>query len=180
MSNPEHLAKLKEGVKAWNQWREDNPDITPDLKSADLRNADLTGANLFEANLFEANLESADLRDANLASASLHFTNFNATDLSQANLKEANIYETNFADLDLSQTKGLDSLRSGGECSVDHRTLMRSKNLPEKFLRDCGFPQQFIENLPSLLSSLDPIQFYLASSVIQARTKSLLNDYTPI
>jgi hypothetical protein len=37
---------------------------------------------------------------------------------------------------------------------------MLSKNLPEKFLRDCGLPDQFIEYLPSLLNSLEPIQFY--------------------
>ncbi|MGA2411123.1 MAG: hypothetical protein ABSG46_12140 [Candidatus Binataceae bacterium] len=29
MANPEHLAKLKEGVEAWNQWREENPEILP-------------------------------------------------------------------------------------------------------------------------------------------------------
>ena len=27
MANPEHLAKLKEGVEAWNKWRKDNPKI---------------------------------------------------------------------------------------------------------------------------------------------------------
>ena len=47
MADPEHLAKLKEGVKAWNKWRKDNSGIIPNLERADL------GA---------ANLERADLR----------------------------------------------------------------------------------------------------------------------
>jgi hypothetical protein len=31
MANEEHLAILKQGVKAWNQWREAHRDIRPDL-----------------------------------------------------------------------------------------------------------------------------------------------------
>ncbi len=31
MVNPEHLEILKQGVEAWNQWRENNPDVEPDL-----------------------------------------------------------------------------------------------------------------------------------------------------
>jgi hypothetical protein len=33
MANEEHLARLKHGVDAWNQWRAANPDIVPDLSS---------------------------------------------------------------------------------------------------------------------------------------------------
>jgi len=33
MSNPEHLAKLKEGVEAWNKWRKDNEeDVPPSIR----------------------------------------------------------------------------------------------------------------------------------------------------
>ena len=35
MANEEHLAILKQGVKAWNKWRRENPMIEPDLISAD-------------------------------------------------------------------------------------------------------------------------------------------------
>jgi len=51
-------------------------------------------------------------------------------------------------------------LHSNGPSTIDHQTLMKSKNLPEKFLRDCGLPEQFIEHLPGLLNSLEPIQFH--------------------
>ena len=52
MANEEHLARLKQGVEAWNAWREANPSFfTPDL-----READLTGANLVRVDLRGANL----------------------------------------------------------------------------------------------------------------------------
>ncbi len=44
MGNPEHLAKLKEGVEAWNAWRGKTPDIMPDLRGANLCEVDLRGA----------------------------------------------------------------------------------------------------------------------------------------
>ena len=39
MANPEHLAKLKEGVEVWNQWREENRGEVVDLREADLSGA---------------------------------------------------------------------------------------------------------------------------------------------
>ena len=46
MANKEHLARLQQGVEAWNQWQEANRDIPPDLRMAHLRGAHLTGADL--------------------------------------------------------------------------------------------------------------------------------------
>ena len=46
MANPEHLAKLKEGVEAWNKRRKDNPEIKRDLTEADLTEIDLRKADL--------------------------------------------------------------------------------------------------------------------------------------
>jgi hypothetical protein len=45
MANEEHLAQLKQGVEAWNQWRAVNHDIRVDLTGADLRGANLRIAN---------------------------------------------------------------------------------------------------------------------------------------
>ena len=46
MANEEHIALLRQGVDAWNAWRRENPDVTPDLRKADLRWANLQGASL--------------------------------------------------------------------------------------------------------------------------------------
>jgi len=56
--------------------------------------------------------------------------------------------------------EGLETCIHGGPSTVDHRTLIRSGKLPDVFLRGCGFPDSFIEHLPGLIGSLDPIQFY--------------------
>jgi hypothetical protein len=54
MADPEHLKIFKQGVKAFNEWREENPDIVPNLIEANLSGADLGGANLRGANLSRA------------------------------------------------------------------------------------------------------------------------------
>ncbi len=84
MANKEHLAKLKEGVNAWNAWREENPDIRPDLSDAELTRMDLRKANLIGANLFGANLSKKNLGEANFSVADLR-----GADLSEADLSEA-------------------------------------------------------------------------------------------
>ena len=43
MANDEHVASLKQGVAAWNAWRDEDQDIVPDLSHAELNGAELTG-----------------------------------------------------------------------------------------------------------------------------------------
>ena len=71
MANDEHVALLKQGVDAWNKWREANPDILLDLRRADLSGANLSWADLYRAKLSEAHLSGADLSEANLIGADL-------------------------------------------------------------------------------------------------------------
>ena len=131
MADDEHVALLKKGVNAWNEWRDENPDIRPDLSEtnlyganlieADLRDANLYGANLIEANLrqadlrgallmgsdlygadlIEANLIEADLRDANLSGANLNAANLGMADLRGAYLSGADLIEANLIEADL-------------------------------------------------------------------------------
>jgi pentapeptide repeat protein len=51
MANEEHLTQLKQGVKAWNQWRDENRKIQPNLRGAHLFFANFIGLNLSGANL---------------------------------------------------------------------------------------------------------------------------------
>jgi hypothetical protein len=44
MANPEHLQILKQGVEAWNQWREQHKDLRLDLTEVSLRSAGLRDA----------------------------------------------------------------------------------------------------------------------------------------
>jgi len=62
MANDEHVTLLlKQGVAAWNTWRDDNHDIRPELSEAALNWANLSVANLIVANLSRASLRAANL-----------------------------------------------------------------------------------------------------------------------
>jgi uncharacterized protein YjbI with pentapeptide repeats len=91
MGNPDHLAQLKKGVAAWNTWRQENPDIHPDLSEANLRDADLHKANLTGANLYRADIMMVRLAEANLSKANLRWANCREAYLGRAVLKEADL-----------------------------------------------------------------------------------------
>jgi hypothetical protein len=57
---------IRQGVAAWNEWREKNPGLIPELSGAHLFEANLFGVNFSEAHLFEANLYYTNLIKANL------------------------------------------------------------------------------------------------------------------
>lgn len=100
--DPDQLAKLKEGVEAWNAWREENPDAEIDLRGADLGRANLSGADLEDADLYgayllEANLSGADLGYSNLSGAILSNSNLSGADLGRADLSGAYLWEANIS-----------------------------------------------------------------------------------
>jgi uncharacterized protein YjbI with pentapeptide repeats len=126
MANPEHLAKLKEGVENWNQWRVNEHAVVADLSFADLQNVNLTHAELSSANLYkadfgnsdlaharlyranlgwsrlsEANLEGADLTDALMTEARLRHVNFRGATLRRGHLNRANLFMATFHGTDL-------------------------------------------------------------------------------
>ena len=53
MANPKQVAKLKEGVEAWNQWRRDNEEVKPDLSELDLYEEKLSGEHFSNGNVKE-------------------------------------------------------------------------------------------------------------------------------
>ena len=69
MANPKHLDVLRQGVEAWNQWREENPEIRPDLSGTELRGIELPSANLTRANLGGTRLLMTDVSGADLRTA---------------------------------------------------------------------------------------------------------------
>ena len=69
MANPEHLARRREGVEAWGQWKKQNPEVEPFLTLASLFKADLREANLSGANLCLANCYTAAFTPFHLVSA---------------------------------------------------------------------------------------------------------------
>jgi len=87
MANEEHLARLKNGVDAWNKWRVENLDVIPNLVEADLRRANLGRANFAGADLREASLRRANLRGAYLTRADLEGASLEGANLIGADLR---------------------------------------------------------------------------------------------
>lgn len=102
MANPEHLAKLLQGVESWNRWRSQTGDVSQNISRAQLAGADLSGANLAEADLKDADLTKTLLGRANLIKATLSGANLSHASLYGANLAKANCETANFTRADLS------------------------------------------------------------------------------
>jgi uncharacterized protein YjbI with pentapeptide repeats len=178
MANPEHLAILEQGVEVWNKWREENPDIEPDLRGADLKYGKFEGVNLKYVRLGGAQFFHAWVDNADFSGSSLTLTDFTVADLSNSDFRKAGLNNTQFLlselrdayfteaefnmtliiDSDLSGARGLESCTHIGRSYIDHRTLARSGNLPIEFLRGCGLPDFIIGNIDVLRG--DAIQFY--------------------
>lgn len=91
MADARHLARLKQGVSAWNAWRRRSPSVRPDLSRALLIDAELRGVNLANANLERANLRSSTLSRANLRRANLRGADLRAASLRRARLDHADL-----------------------------------------------------------------------------------------
>ncbi|MGA3372062.1 MAG: toll/interleukin-1 receptor domain-containing protein [Terracidiphilus sp.] len=185
MANPEHLAKLKEGVEVWNRWRERNPvmrgnfeSLAPiirflagtwrwalpkralwELKDVDLREANLSGAVLGGANLARTDLRRADLSWACLCAADLRGADLSTANLDSADLTNARVGNTIFANVDLSGVKGLETVSHEGPSSIGIDTIYRSKGkISHDFLSWAGVPIHFIGYMDSLEDM--SIEFY--------------------
>jgi uncharacterized protein YjbI with pentapeptide repeats len=107
VSDPTHLIYLNRGVEKWNEWREENPRVKPDLSGAYLFSKNLSSANfcstdLAKADLFAADLFWADLTNADLSHANLSYAELGEADLSGANLTGADLSNANLTGADLS------------------------------------------------------------------------------
>jgi TIR domain/Pentapeptide repeats (8 copies) len=105
MGNEEHIKILRQGVDAWNQWRQEKREITPDLFGADIERINLAGANLTGANFSGANLTDVCLRKAQLFGSAFCKTIFRRANLLGANLWEANLSGADLHHANLAYTR---------------------------------------------------------------------------
>ena len=118
------------------------------LPGCDLRGANATRADLRDADLADTHLCETDLSGANLRGADLRRAAFIKTDLSGTSFAFACLGETIFAATSLRNAKSLHLCGHHGPSSIDYLTLASSGALPEKFLRGCGLPDEFVARLP--------------------------------
>lgn len=70
MANPQQLKILKEeGVQAWNSWREENPEIKPNLSNTNLKYKKFREANFKNTNFSNAKIQGTDFSNAKLDNA---------------------------------------------------------------------------------------------------------------
>jgi uncharacterized protein YjbI with pentapeptide repeats len=168
MANPEHLAKLKEGVEVWNAWRKHEPSIHIDLSGADLSGGrfgeedpvfakfvkeklghpyaieNLSEANLSKARLSRANLSSAKLAKANFAGANLLWADLQSADLAGAKFAKAHL-----AEADLSGANLTGAYLGAANLSSAHLT---DANLNNVLLRDTQFSNVDLSSVRGLHS----------------------------
>lgn len=146
------------------------------IKGADLTEANLEGVGLAEANLSRSTLYRTKLTDADLIDAKLFGTRFWQADLRRIKLHGAFLYAVNLNNCDLTEAElgfttfsncaigeaiGLDTVKHQNPSSIGIDTIFHSRNrIPKVFLRGCGLPDAVIEYIPSLINSIDPLQFY--------------------
>ena len=129
MSNEEHVKILKQGVEAWNEWREKNPQMTPDLSKANLIMADLSGANLNKAVLIGADLIMTNLSGEKLIGANLSGANLIEADLSGANLILADLSGASLKGAQDLTAKQLITTINWQEAMLDSSLRVEVKNL---------------------------------------------------
>jgi hypothetical protein len=105
--------------------------------------------------------ESKIIAQVRSATVVLDGAELTSADLSYADLSGAAIGDTVFGDVDLSAVKNLETVHHMGPSTIGIDTIIRSQGkIPEIFLRNAGVPDSIIEAIPSLVSSLKPIDFY--------------------
>ena len=105
--NKKHLNILKRGVKAWNKWRDKNPDIVPVLAGIELSSFDLDGINLNDADLrgiklIHVNSRNSFYQRVDMRYAHLNQVYFFGSDFTCANISHAKVVFAYFNDTKLS------------------------------------------------------------------------------
>lgn len=148
MANPEHVKKFYEGVKAWNQWRTEHPEIIPDLSEIELCGKDIGVIQRGNKHFFERkkNFTGINLRKVILKKTILGLTILRGADLREAELQEAQLFGADFRKADLSHSeiwKGIVTAADLREANLSHAFLGEAElvnaNLERAKLRRANF-----------------------------------------
>src|SRR5450432_104745 len=95
VANQEHLNILKQGVVVWNRWRQEHPEIIPNLETIDLNGLDLnlpSASDLQESRQFRLGVT----KPHKLSEDVHRGINFSRCVLREVNLSEANLTDAHF------------------------------------------------------------------------------------
>ena len=152
--NKTHLRILKRGVKAWNKWRDKNPNIIPELAGVELSYFDLDGINLARADLRRVNLSNGSFRNSSFRNANLRGANFNKVnlvssclnraDLSNASLRFTRLNKAELIEADLHKSSLEDVYFSSANLS---KTNFAGANLSRIDFREANLNQASLEKV---------------------------------
>ena len=136
MANHKHVNILSKGVIAWNQWREQDSDIIPNLSGTNLCQANLAHANLRQTDLRKADLREAELHDADLFKADLRAANFKAANMVASNMRGANLKGAHmiFADMGKTDLQQADMRGTRLDDSTLNEANLEATNLSDAYL----------------------------------------------
>lgn len=137
---------LDQEPKVWNEWRDTNQDIWPDLSGIDLSNKDLSyrdfhyvdfsRANLIGSDLSYCNLSSTNLTSTQLQSSTINHTQAEWANFTDACLDNATLMGTNFEKtrFERASMKEVNAANSSFEAAILHMA-----NLSGAYLADTQF-----------------------------------------
>ena len=155
LSDSNHVEALLRGPRSWNQWRAQNPSLTPNLTGLALSVAQrqmgpisggpvnfsfarLRHASLRFASLTGANFEMADLSDADLSDARLDGANLRGAELSDARLDRADFAGAQFGGVNLAGASLLEA-RNLTQAQIDEALGDPLTLLPPHIERPAGW-----------------------------------------
>ena len=112
MSNPEHVAKLLDGVEAWNACEKENDEIEPDLEGVTINVNTVYGTSLsreiwhgrISVNRCGVNFRKTNLNRAVLANVNIQGAEFQRASLDYANLRRSYLTNSRFSGASLCGT----------------------------------------------------------------------------
>lgn len=114
-----------------------------------------------ETQLIASSFHGCFLENADFQGSLVDTTTFAHSVLHGAKFHRMVLADSIFAGLSLSEVSGLDEVSHQHPTTIGMDTLVHSREmLPLAFLKGAGLPDSIIEFLPSLLSSMEAIQFY--------------------
>ncbi|MBW4488576.1 MAG: pentapeptide repeat-containing protein [Trichocoleus desertorum ATA4-8-CV12] len=127
-----YLSLLRQGVEVWNRWREENPNVNPDLGGVSFSGINLDGFDFHNTILWNSNFSGSSLREAILTRAFLQRAYLFGVDLTRADLRgaflseailgPANLYEADLSGADLLQANLSDACLYGARLHTANLT----------------------------------------------------------
>lgn len=171
MANDGHLEILDQGIKFWNEWREENREIRPNLSllksyDSDMMKIDLIGCILNKVlfkgvDLSESNLNEANLINAKFDDVWCYKSNFSRSKIINAhfnyvNLERSELMYSKFENSHLNRVK---LNNSNIKKSNLNRIKLEKSELKESDIRKCTFKDAIIKKTDFSKSNLKMANF---------------------